>query len=168
MAPWRFPGWAAMAESAARAIGWLFFADDYCRARLCRAALAKSGWGCGTRTPSWQAVALAEPQLGFPSMSPARCMVHDMFSLGVSLGGVVMVMLASVNVPDNDDTLQGASSTGSGVADQRFTQHRMLRASMWLLTVVVILRLAFGAWACVEFVMDFRRSRARLLRRRDS
>jgi len=70
-------------------------------------------------------------------MSPARCMMHDMFSLGVSLGGVVMVMLASVNVPDNDDTLQGASSTGSGVADQRFTQHRMLRASMWLLTVVV-------------------------------
>ena len=59
-------------------------------------------------------------------------MVHDMFSLGVSLGGVVMVMLASVNVPDN-----GASSTGSGVAAQRFTQHRMLRASMWLLTVVV-------------------------------
>lgn len=86
-------------------------------------------------TDSWQTIALASPQLGFPCMSPARCMVHDMLSLGCSVAGAVLIMV--VNSSDSDGLSLHDSGLDSSVAHYRIQRRNVLHAAMWMLTIVV-------------------------------
>lgn len=81
-------------------------------------------------TDSWQAVALAERVLGLPAMSSGRAMVHDMFALGVSLGGVVLVMLLGLRGGGDDGREDARFGAG-------FARGAMVTAATWSLVVVV-------------------------------
>ena len=81
-------------------------------------------------------LALADPQLGFPCMSPARCMVHDMLSLGCSVAGAVLIMVMYVNQLDSNGSLRAGPGLDGDLADSRYKRN-VLYVAMWMLAIVM-------------------------------
>ncbi|PTB66145.1 hypothetical protein BBK36DRAFT_1200183 [Trichoderma citrinoviride] len=125
---------------------------------------------------SWIVVANIDRALGFRQLSPARALLHDLFSLAVSLGGIVMIIFSRYSYAadgfaalDSDSAPQVASGVGQTdvISREGFSQVHMMAIAVWLLTSVVICRFVFIIWGGFECLYEFRQIHAQPLRRRE-
>lgn len=86
---------------------------------------------------------LADRSLGFPRMSPARTMLHDLFSLAICLGGIIMIIFSGISEDlksalrgDGGDDQQHLQPDGK-VDYADFPEHIMVAAGTWALTACV-------------------------------
>jgi hypothetical protein len=95
---------------------------------------------------SWIVVANIDRALGFQQLSPARALLHDLFSLAVSLGGIVMIIFSRYSdaadgfaALDSDSAPQVTAAAGQTdvISREGFSQVRMMAIAVWLLTAVV-------------------------------
>lgn len=87
---------------------------------------------------SWQMVSIADRVMGFPPLPPGRAMLHDMFSMAICMGGVVLIIFAGYAVKDEErisDSLQ--MSLYSADPYDSFDPKSMLMAGQWFLVAVV-------------------------------
>ncbi|KND86551.1 hypothetical protein TOPH_08812 [Tolypocladium ophioglossoides CBS 100239] len=171
MAPWRFPGWPSLAQAGARAVGWLtdlvtivvmsYIAQRWPDARG-DVAPGILGAAIALLTDSWQAVALADRTLGFPPMPTGRAMAHDMFALGVSLGGLVSVLVLGLRGAEDEwDDGQSVRHGVHGGDRRRFARGTMVIVAVWSLAGVVVWRMLFGMLACWDFHKKFQTAQRR-------
>ncbi|EHK21155.1 uncharacterized protein TRIVIDRAFT_70256 [Trichoderma virens Gv29-8] len=95
---------------------------------------------------SWIVVAKLDRSLGFQPLSPARALLHDLFSLAISLGGIVMIIFSRYTYQadgfaalDSDSSPQITGSVGETdvISREGFSQNKMLAVGVWMLTAVV-------------------------------
>lgn len=75
--------------------------------------------------------------MGFEVMPPPRVMLHDMVSMAISLGGLVLVVFtgtSAAGAPDDYDLQSSLDSTKFGEA---FTLRRLMMAAQWFMVAVV-------------------------------
>lgn len=49
---------------------------------------------------SWQMLAFADTSLGFEPIRAGRAVMHDIFALAVTLGGIVLMLLSGMQTTD--------------------------------------------------------------------
>lgn len=95
---------------------------------------------------SWIVVAKLDRGLGFHPLSPARALLHDLFALAISLGGIVMIIFSRYTYQadgfaaldsDSSPQITGAVGEPDVISREGFSQNRMLAVAVWTLTSVV-------------------------------
>ncbi len=80
---------------------------------------------------------------GFQALPPARAMLHDMVSMAISLGGLVLVIFTGSGTADDGYDLQHALDDSQyGAA---FTLRRLMNTAHWFLMAVMYAPLP-GCW----------------------
>lgn len=81
-------------------------------------------------------VAFADRRLGVAPTKPHRTLMHDVFSLAVTLGGVALMLVSNVPGREGRDPARhaGDEGPGGGIALRRST---MAWLGLWLLTVIM-------------------------------
>lgn len=79
-------------------------------------------------------VAFADRTLGFEPMKPHRTLMHDIFSLAVTLGGIVLMLVSNVQSQDADELVSYIGADGGGI---KFHRSTMTWIGTWLLTIVM-------------------------------
>lgn len=77
-------------------------------------------------------VAFADRRLGVAPTRPHRTLMHDVFSLAVTLGGVALMLVS--NVPGGEGRDPARNPGDGGIALRRST---MAWLGLWLLTVIM-------------------------------
>ncbi|KAH8738221.1 hypothetical protein BGZ61DRAFT_489182 [Ilyonectria robusta] len=70
---------------------------------------------------SWEVVALTDTWQTLPRLSTSRRVLHDLFSLALSVGGIIMMWVSNIQIGDTGDTK---------TASER-RQEKYLMAAMW-------------------------------------
>lgn len=105
---------------------------------------------------SWEVVALTDTWQTLPRLSTSRRVLHDLFSLALSVGGIIMMWVSNIQIGDTGDT-QTASER---------RQEKYLMAAMWGLLAQVAWRFVHVIWGCVDCSRDARAADRRRRRRR--
>lgn len=79
-------------------------------------------------------VAFADRSLGFEPMKPHRTLMHDIFSMAVILGGIVLMLVSNVPGKDADELVSYIGEESGGI---KFHKSTMAWVGMWLLGVVL-------------------------------
>ncbi|KAG8414622.1 hypothetical protein J3459_014211 [Metarhizium acridum] len=175
MAAWHLPSWPTLARTAARGVAWA--TDIAAIVVLCFVA-QKWTATCGAVAPgiigaviallndSWQMVAFADRSLGVASMGPHRTLMLDVFSLAVSLGGVVLMLVFNVQGKEVHELARHAGEEGEGDGGgTTFHRSTMAWLGLWLLTVILVFRVGFAVWACADCYKEYQRDARRYSRR---
>lgn len=74
--------------------------------------------------------------MGFETLPPARAMLHDMVSMAICLGGIVLMVFAgtSTGKTDDYDLQHSLDYSPYGAA---FTQRKLMAAAHWFLMAVM-------------------------------
>ena len=89
---------------------------------------------------SWQMVSVADRSIGFPPLAPGRALLHDMFSMAICMGGVVLIVFSGYAMSDEEraaheeQRLQNLEKYGQR---DTFDPIAMLRTGQWFLVAVV-------------------------------
>ncbi|KAK1249674.1 hypothetical protein MKX08_009677 [Trichoderma sp. CBMAI-0020] len=179
------PGTYALVQIVARAVAWmtgvttlviLAFIINQWSNKAGAVAAGLVGSAIAILNDSYIVVAKLDRAFGFSPLSPARALLHDLFSLAISLGGIVMIIFSRYTYQaDGFAALESDSSPQitSGVGDpdvisrEGFSQNKMLAISVWMLTAVVIWRFIFIIWGGFECFVEFRHVHHPRPRRRD-
>ncbi|KAL6804952.1 hypothetical protein GGI42DRAFT_306877 [Trichoderma sp. SZMC 28013] len=125
---------------------------------------------------SWIVVAKLDRALGFNPLSPARALLHDLFALAISLGGIVMIIFSRYTYPadgfaalesDSSPQITGSAGEVDVISREGFSQNKMLSIAVWMLTAVVIWRFIFIVWGGFECFFEFRHIHHTRPRRRE-
>ena len=84
---------------------------------------------------SWQMVASAERLEDFPMLAPARLLLHDVFSLVVTIGGILLLVFIATDGEDRDRLGDELKSTASE-EDDEFSKEVMIRKAIWFMVAV--------------------------------
>lgn len=79
-------------------------------------------------------VAFADRSLGFEPMKPHRTLMHDIFSMAVTLGGIVLMLVSNAQGKGADELVSYIGVESSGI---KFRRSTMAWVGMWLLGVVM-------------------------------
>ncbi|QLI63643.1 uncharacterized protein G6M90_00g017220 [Metarhizium brunneum] len=177
MAAWHLPGWATLARTAARGAAWA--TDVAAIVVLCFVA-QKWTATCGAVAPgiigaviallsdSWQMVAFADRRLGVAPTKPHRTLMHDVFSLAVTLGGVALMLVSNVPGGEGRDPASHAGDEGPGAGGIALRRSTMAWLGLWLLTVIIVFRVGFAAWSCADCYKEYQRDERHASRRADA
>lgn len=76
---------------------------------------------------SWEVVALTDTWQTLPRLSTSRRVLHDLFSLALCIGGMIMMWVSNIHIgKDSDDA----------TSDER-RQEKYLMAALWALLAQV-------------------------------
>ncbi|KAK5989693.1 hypothetical protein PT974_07948 [Cladobotryum mycophilum] len=145
----RFPSTYGLSQIVARTLGWMTGV-----ATICILAFIINRWpdkggavaaglvgACiAVLNDSWFAISTFDRNLGFARMSPARAFLHDLFSLAISLGGIVMIIFSRYTYGIDGFALATGSEVRSStdeISRDGFSLHKMLAISVWIITAVV-------------------------------
>lgn len=64
---------------------------------------------------------------GFPRLTAARAVLHDLFALAIGIGGIIMIWISEVGM-----AIRQVNGFGRDIEKERY-----LMAGMWCLTAVV-------------------------------
>lgn len=84
---------------------------------------------------SWQMMSATNHTTGFQALPPARAMLHDMVSLAICLGGLVLVIFTGTGTADDGYDLQ--HSLDDSQYGAAFTLRRLMNAAHWFLIAVM-------------------------------
>ncbi|KAJ3486921.1 hypothetical protein NLG97_g6521 [Lecanicillium saksenae] len=85
---------------------------------------------------SWQMMSVTNRSMGFEPLPAARAMLHDMVSMAICLGGIVLVIFTGTSVPKSDDyDLQ--HSLDYSQYGEAFTLRKLMDAAHWFLMAVI-------------------------------
>ncbi|KAL7943342.1 hypothetical protein V8C42DRAFT_346796 [Trichoderma barbatum] len=180
------PSSYGIVQIVARAVGWmtsvttlviLAFVINQWPDKGGAIAAGLVGAGISILNDSWIVAAKLDRALGFNPLSPARALLHDLFALAISLGGIVMIIFSRYTYKadgfaalDSDSSPQITGSVGDPdiISREGFSLNRMLTVAVWMLTSVVIWRFIFIIWGGFECFSEFRHiHHTRPRRRRD-
>ncbi|KAL6909245.1 hypothetical protein GGI43DRAFT_172181 [Trichoderma evansii] len=179
------PGPYALVQIIARAVAWmtgvttlviLAFIINQWSDKGGAVAAGLVGSAIAILNDSWIVVAKLDRAFGFNPISPARALLHDLFSLAISLGGIVMIIFSRYTYQadgfaallSSDSTAQITGGVDTDVISREgFSQNKMLAIAVWMLTAVVIWRFLFIVWGGFECFVEFRQVNQPRPRRRD-
>ncbi|TWU73201.1 hypothetical protein ED733_004397 [Metarhizium rileyi] len=142
MARWHLSSWRMLIRTVARGLAWV--TDIAAIVVLCFVA---QRWTttCGAVTPgiigaviallndSWQMVAFTDRSLGLEPMKPHRTLMHDIFSLAITLGGIVLMVVSNVQGKDADESVDYKGEESDEI---KLNKSTMAWLGLWLLVVV--------------------------------
>ncbi|KAM0253900.1 hypothetical protein ACHAQJ_007075 [Trichoderma viride] len=149
------PGSYGIVQIVARAVGWmtavttlviLAFIINQWSDKGGAIAAGLVGSAIAILNDSWIVVAKLDRALGFRPLSPARALLHDLFSLAISLGGIIMIIFSRYTYQadgfaalDSDSSPQIIGGVGDPdvISREGFSQNRLLAIAVWMLTAVV-------------------------------
>lgn len=138
--PRRRVGPSQIALSVARLLGWLTSVSTLLvLAYLVRrwpdkggtAAAAFLGIAVAMLTDSWEMIAQLDPTYNFPPMKAPRAVMHDLFSLAVSVGGLMLMLFSNLReerAAQVDDDFQKGSDWDA--------KRKLMDIAQWMLAVV--------------------------------
>jgi len=91
---------------------------------------------------SWETIAQLDPTLNFPPIKTARVVVHDLFSLAVCVGGLMLLLF--MDLRERREAEDGAYMY-ERVGDWD-TKRKVVMVAQWLVGAVAIMRLGFVLW----------------------
>ncbi|KAJ6786661.1 hypothetical protein PWT90_03601 [Aphanocladium album] len=128
-------------------------------------AAAMAGVAIALLNDSWQMMSVTNRSMGFDTLPPARAMLHDMVSMAICLGGIVLVIFTGTSVGKNDEyDLQ--HSLDYSQFGEAFTLRKLMSAAHWFLMAVILWRLFFAVWGCYNCVQIATPEQQRLRYRR--
>lgn len=78
---------------------------------------------------SWEVVAILDrSEDGFPRLSIGRRILHDLFSMAICIGGLVMIWVVNFNNDDDDDN--------DIVKSEHEQKNALLMTGMWMTLAV--------------------------------
>ncbi|KAK0388919.1 hypothetical protein NLU13_2496 [Sarocladium strictum] len=157
-------------QAVARMVGWLtsiaalvvmaYVINKWPRSGGAVAA-AMVGTGVAILNDSWEMVSILDRSGGFIRLSHTRVLMHDLFSLALTVGGIVLVLFSE----------SGPAYTNQGVRRRElhgiYDKKHMLRASLYLQGGVVAWRFIFSVAGCLNTSQSSRRSRTAAQERRE-
>ncbi|OAA71754.1 hypothetical protein LEL_08989 [Akanthomyces lecanii RCEF 1005] len=131
-------------QALARTLGWItsiatmvvlgFIANRWPE-RFGSIAGGMGGVAIAILNDSWQMMSATNHSTGFQALPPARAMLHDMVSMAISLGGLVLVIFTGSGTADDGYDLQHALDDSQyGAA---FTLRRLMNTAHWFLMAVM-------------------------------
>lgn len=84
---------------------------------------------------SWQMVASAERLADFPMLAPARLLLHDVFALVVTVGGILLLVFMGTDESDRSHLGDELKTTASETDDE-FSKDVMIRKAVWFMVAV--------------------------------
>ncbi|KAL7920175.1 hypothetical protein ACQKWADRAFT_299156 [Trichoderma austrokoningii] len=180
-----WPALYALAQAVCRMVAWmtavttlviLAFIINQWSDKAGAVAAGLVGSAIAILNDSYFVAARLDGPLGLRSLSPARALLHDLFSLAISLGGIVMVIFSRYTYQadafaalDSDSSPQVTSGVGDPdvISRDGFSQNKMLAIAVWTLTAVVIWRFIFIVCGGFECFVEFRQVHQPRPRRRD-
>ena len=79
---------------------------------------------------SWEMIAHIDPTDSFKPLNPARAVLHDLFSLAVCMGGLLLLLFADIREEHE------AERSGHSLDDDYQTKRKYLNVAQWFLAVV--------------------------------
>ncbi|KAF5567176.1 hypothetical protein FNAPI_768 [Fusarium napiforme] len=152
----------AMAHAGVRLIAWTTsLAAILMLAFVCKEWPSKSqviiagavGCAIAMLNDSWEVLAVTDASFTVPRLATSRRVLHDLFSLALCVGGIIMMWVSNINITDDKN------------AEQK-RQEQWLMAALWALIAVIGWRLIFAIWGCVDCTGEARRAARRRQRRR--
>ncbi|TQV92481.1 hypothetical protein V2A60_007167 [Cordyceps javanica] len=170
----------AACQAVARALGWatsiaamvvMGFIANRWPGKIGSVAGGMIGISIAILNDSWQMVSVTNRAMGFQALTPARAMLHDVVSLAISLGGLVLIIFtgaSSTGKKDDDDDrdLQYSSSLDHAHYGVAFTLPSLMNAAHWFLVGVILWRFLFAVWGCYDCVQIATPEQQRLRYRR--
>lgn len=86
---------------------------------------------------SWQMVALTNNSRGFVALPPARAMLHDLVSMAICLGGLVLVIFTGTSSLTNDTDYNLQFNLDYSPYGKRYSLRSMMATAQWFLIAVV-------------------------------
>ncbi|KOS21723.1 hypothetical protein ESCO_001489 [Escovopsis weberi] len=168
----RYPNAYGCAQIAARVLGWATAAADLCILAYTinewpdkgvAMAAGIAGSSMAMLNDSWIIFSKIDTQLGFNPMSHARVVVHDLFTLAVSLGGVVMIVFSRYTFgSDGMMVPSGGGSRGGGWKGQDDVDEDAARHGTSLYQM--LWRFVFVIWGLFDCFGELRTTRYRFVR----
>ncbi|KAM5351113.1 hypothetical protein ACJ41O_003836 [Fusarium nematophilum] len=78
---------------------------------------------------SWEAVAVSDSSASTPRLATSRRVLHDLFSLALCVGGIIMMWVSTINLADGD---------GSNKSEELKRQEMWVMTALWVLIAVVM------------------------------
>lgn len=79
---------------------------------------------------SWEVVAILDrSEDGFPRLSIGRRILHDLFSMVICIGGLVMIWVINLNNDDGSDSVESES-------ERERKKNALLMTGMWMTLAV--------------------------------
>lgn len=102
----------------------------------CKVMLTVSQVGIAILNDSWQMMSATNHAMSFPALAPARTILHDMVSMAICLGGLVLVVFTGVGTGTTDgyELQQAVDYPQYG---ETFTLRRLMNAAHWFLMAVM-------------------------------
>jgi hypothetical protein len=106
-------------------------------------AAAMVGTGVAMLNDSWEMVSILDTSHGFVRLSHTRVLMHDLFSLALTVGGIVLVLFSEAGPAYASQGLQRRDGDA-------YDQDHMLHAALYLLAAVVAWRFIFALVGCLN------------------
>lgn len=81
---------------------------------------------------SWEMVAILDRTQGFARLSPSRNLMHDLFSLALTVGGIVLILFS-----ESGPSYEFNDRRRSDGPDVSYSKNAMVRTALYLLAAVV-------------------------------
>ncbi|KAF5715623.1 hypothetical protein FGLOB1_2982 [Fusarium globosum] len=123
----------AMVHAGVRLIAWITsLASILMLAFVCKEWPSKSqviiagavGCAIAMLNDSWDVLAVTDASFTVPRLATSRRVLHDLFSLALCVGGIIMMWVSNINITDDKN------------AEQK-RQEQWLMAALWALIAVV-------------------------------
>ncbi|KAK7427170.1 hypothetical protein QQZ08_006283 [Neonectria magnoliae] len=105
---------------------------------------------------SWEVVALTDTWQTLPRLSTSRRVLHDLFSLALCIGGMIMMWVSNIHIGNDSKDM---------TSDER-QQDKYLMTALWALLAQIAWRFILAVWGCVDCSRDARAADRRRRRRR--
>ncbi|KAJ2974639.1 hypothetical protein NQ176_g5950 [Zarea fungicola] len=77
-------------------------------------------------------------------------MLHDLVSMAICLGGLVLVIFTGTSSITNDTDYNLQYNLDYSPYGKRYSLRSMMATAQWFLIAVVLSRLGFGVWGCFD------------------
>ncbi|PMB63658.1 hypothetical protein BM221_010399 [Beauveria bassiana] len=102
---------------------------------------AKNGDNAGVAAAilndSWQVASTTNCAAGFQALPPARALLHDMVSLAICLGGLILVIFTGARSVNKDDDYEFQRLLDDEQFGEAYTLRRLMGAAHWFLVGVM-------------------------------
>ncbi|KAM3433665.1 hypothetical protein NHJ13734_006338 [Beauveria thailandica] len=85
---------------------------------------------------SWQVASATNCAAGFQALPPARALLHDMVSMAICLGGLILVIFTGARSVNKDD-YEFQRQLDDDKYGEAYTLRRLMSAAQWFLVGVM-------------------------------
>ncbi|EJP61890.1 hypothetical protein HC256_005511 [Beauveria bassiana] len=98
---------------------------------------AMMGVAAAILNDSWLVASTTNCAAGFQALPPARALLHDMVSLAICLGGLILIIFTGARSVNKDDDYEFQRLLDDEQFGEAYTLRRLMSAAHWFLVGVM-------------------------------